>query len=495
MTVLRDDSRREGGLLLALDQGTTNTKALLVDLATGAILARGSHRVGIAFPSPGEVEQDAGEIWEATQLAIDECLRAAGNPALAGLSISNQRESVAVWDALTGEPLGPVLGWQDARTAPLCRELADHAPLVRERTGLQLDPMFSAPKLRWLLDRVPAGSALRVGTIDTYLVHRLTGQYVAEAGNASRTLLLDLETCDWDTELLDLFGIPSEVLAPVVRSDAQVGVTGPGLRVPEGVPVLAVLADSHAALYRHAGGRAGEGKVTYGTGSSVMVATASREAPEGIAATLAWLADQPVYAREGNVVASGAALSWMASLLTGGDIGALGELACSATGPEVSFVPAFSGLGAPHFDRAATGIVAGLDGGTGPAELARAAFDAVAQQIADVVEAMEGDGRARLDVLHADGGATVSELLMQAQADLLARELRVPADAEASALGAALLAAAALGDGEAATRWAKGAGPARVVVPQMSERERERHRARWRGALARSRGRAVEASR
>lgn len=491
----------DGGLILALDQGTTNTKALLVEAASGRVVASAARRVGITFPAPGWVEQDADDLWAATEAAVDDVLRAADEPVLAGVAISNQRESVAVWEA-DGAPLGPVLGWQDARTAGACADLAERDPefaaTVRTRTGLDLDPMFSAPKMRWLLDAVAdAGAvragAIRVGTIDTYLLGRLTGEHATEAGNASRTLLLDLATQTWDEELCEAFGVPLAALAPVRRSDAELGRTLPGGRIPAGVPVLSVLADSHAALYHHAGGRPGEGKATYGTGSSIMVGAASAAAaPSGVAATLAWLTDAPAFAREGNIVASGAALTWMAQILTDGDVVALGDLAAQAA-PGLAFVPAFSGLGAPYFDRGATGLLAGITGGTTRADLARAAFEAVAHQVCDVVEAMESDGAAHLDVLHADGGATASALLMQTQADLLGRPVRVSGEPEASALGAAMLAARGLGhdwsaraaDGEAAQQ------AHRVVEPALDASARAARREAWRTAVDRSRGRAT----
>lgn len=477
-------------LILALDQGTTNSKALLVDAVSGTVVSTGARPVGIAFPGPGEVEQDAEDIWAATLAAIGDCLDAADDPPLAGVAISNQRESVAIWDAVTGEPLGPVLGWQDARTAAECADLADRADLVRGRTGLPLDPMFSAPKMRWLLDRAPAGSDPRVGTVETFLAHRLTGELVAEAGNASRTLLASLETCDWDPDLMAIFGIPRHRLAPVVRSDARVGVTRPGLRLPVGVPVLAMLADSHAALYFHGGGAPGRGKATYGTGSSVMVPAPGRTAPGGVAATLAWLTDRPLYAREGNILASGAAIAWMADLLTGGDVAALGGLAESRESTSAVFVPAFSGLGAPYFDRRATGLLAGITGGTGPADLARAVLESVAHQVADVVEAVEADGEVALEVLHTDGGATASALLMRIQADLLGREVRVSRTAEASALGAARMAASALG---ATAGWTALEGPEEArVAPRMGSAERGRRRRRWREAVRRARGQALD---
>lgn len=475
-------------VVLAIDQGTTNSKALLVEATTGRVVMVASRPVGITFPGPGQVEQDAEDIWSATLGAVEDCLDRAGGLVLAGVAISNQRESVVIWDAITGEALGPVIGWQDARTAARCEQLAAHTALVRERTGLPLDAMFSAPKMRWLLDQAPAGSDPRVGTVETFLAYRLTGSFAAEAGNASRTLLASLETCDWDPELLELFGIPRDRLAPVVRSDARIGLTQPGLPIPAGVPVLAMLADSHAALYFHGGGQADRGKATYGTGSSVMVPATTAAAPDGVAATLAWFTDRPVYAREGNILASGAALSWMAALVSGGDVTALGELAAQCKTTAVAFVPAFSGLGAPYFDRNATGLLAGITGATGPAELARAALESVAHQVADVVEAVEADGATRLDVLHADGGATASSLLMQIQADLLGRAVQVSPTAEASALGAVRMAAESLG----MPAWPAGEGPQQSIAPAISAPERERRRNAWRQAVSRARGHATD---
>lgn len=480
------------GLVLALDQGTTNTKALLVDPVTGHLHARAARPVGIAFPAPGAVEQDAEELWSATLAAIADCLAQHPGAPIAAISIANQRETVVAWDARDGRVLGPALGWQDARTAAACQELRGAAGEVRARTGLDLDPMFSAPKMRWLLDQAGGPSEhIRLGTIDTFLVERLTGSFVAEAGNASRTLLLDLASQQWAPDLLDLFGIPAGALAPIHPSAGELGRTRTGLPLPSGIPVLAVLADSHAALYLHSGGRPGEGKATYGTGSSVMVAAEQTTAPLGIASTLAWLTDHPVFAREGNIVASGAALAWMASLLTGGDVAALGRLADQVPDAgNVAFVPAFSGLGAPYFDRSAVAVLAGMTGGTSPAILARAAFDAVAQQVADVIEAIESDGAAHLAVLHADGGATASELLMQTQADLLGRTVHVAATQEASALGAALLAARTLGASADQTGWGTGADGA-VVTPVLPATERARRRAAWADAISRARGEQV----
>ena len=518
----------DGGLVLAIDQGTTNTKALLVR-PDGDVVAAGSRPVGIVFPRPGHVEQDAAEIWTSTSAAVDECLSQVPGVVPAGVAISNQRESVVAWRRTTGAPLGPLLGWQDARTAAVCDGLGQGAAAeVRRRTGLSLDAMYSAPKMRWLLDAAVAGGAdpadVCLGTVDAWLVWNLTGTFATEAGNASRTLLLDLHDLAWHPDLLALFGVPASALPPVRASDAGFGTTlGSGL-LPAGVPVVAVLADSHAALYQHGCTTPGTGKATYGTGSSVMTPCAGPDAaPDGITTTLAWLtADGPTYAREGNIVASGSALDWMAATLGGGVSGSGGrsggalltELAAGVPDAGgVHFVPAFSGLGAPYWDRAATGVLTGVTGGTTRAHLARAALEAVAHQVADVVEAVESDGGARIDVLHADGGATASALLMQTQADLLGRAVVVADVSEASALGAALLAGRTLGlapgsrvdtvdpvdtvnTATRATPVAPGSpgaasedgAPTRGVEPTLPDAERAARRAAWATAVRRSRG-------
>lgn len=505
----------ESRTILAIDLGTTNAKALLVDGGTGTVVARGASGVGIAHPAPGHVEQDADDLWAATLAAIETCLDQAPGVMPGAVAISNQRESVVVWSKVSGEPLGPVLGWQDARTAETCAALIDagHDAEVRRRTGLALDAMYSAPKMRWLLEAVLSDGATELGdvclgTVDAWLVWRLTGGavFATEAGNASRTLLLDLADLTWNDALLDLFGIPASALPEVRASDAGFGETADLGVLPAGIPVVAVLADSHSALYHHGCTGTGSGKATYGTGSSVMTPCAGPQAaPDGVTTTLAWLSDGvPTYAREGNILASGSALDWMAATLgapreqAGGAF--LTDLAAGADDDGgVAFVPAFSGLGAPYWDRSAVGVLVGVTGGTTRAHLARAALAAVAHQVADVVEAIESDGGARIDLLHADGGATASGLLMQTQADLLGRPVRVAPESDASALGVARLAARALGlvespsptagDGAEDDLTADQAGA--VVLPSLSEGERAVVRARWADAVARSRGRMV----
>ncbi|GAA3769007.1 FGGY-family carbohydrate kinase [Plantactinospora mayteni] len=486
--------------VLSVDQGTTNTKALLVD-AAGVVVARGSAPVGVTFPRPGWVEQDAAEIWRSVRSAVRDCLDAAGGLAPVAVAVSNQRESVVAWERATGKPIGPVLSWQDARAADRCDRLARTGlgDVVRRHTGLPLDPMFSAPKMAWLLEsaglsgpRATERSGVVVGTVDAWLVWNLTGGavFACEAGNASRTLLFDLAALDWREDLLDAFGVPRTVLPEIRASDAGFGVTADLGFLPAGRPVAAVLADSHAALYQQGCRLPGTGKATYGTGSSVMAPVARPDDPRaGIATTLAWLTDAPTYAREGNIIASGAALAWMAQSLGLSGAADLEQVAKAAddTGG-VHFVPAFSGLGAPYWDRSATGLLTGLTGGTDRAHLALAALEGVAHQVADVVEAIETGTEAAVEVLHADGAATGSGRLMQIQADLLGRPLRVADAPDASALGVATLARQALGlTGDGVPEATGGA----LVEPLMAAGVRASRRAGWAAAVARSRGAVV----
>ncbi|HEY0237366.1 MAG TPA: FGGY family carbohydrate kinase [Friedmanniella sp.] len=488
-------------LVLAVDQGTTNTKAALVTPA-GDVVALGSAPVGVTSPRAGWVEQDPERIWRSVVEAVGTVLRGAVgqgvvtqgavSTAVAGVALSTQRESVLAWRASTGRALGPVLGWQDSRTAAWCAEHVDAGARteVHRRTGLRVDAMFSAPKLRWLLDHLPPGTDLadvRVGTVDAWLVWRLTGgrEHLCEAGNASRTLLFDISELDWSDALLTVFGIPRAVL-PAIRGSSDgfgtcLGVPG----LADGTPVVAVLADSHAALYGHGCTTPGTAKATYGTGSSVMTPVRGLPSAESpVPTTLAWLLDgTPTYALEGNILSSGAALAWTADLLTGGDVGRLVDLAGTVPGSEgVTLVPAFTGLGAPHWDRDATALVSGLRTGSGPGHLARAACESVAHQVADVIDVVESVV-GPLATLRADGGATAAGLLMQDQADLLALDVEVTDVAEVSALGAAKLGWQALGAGAA---WVEPVAAHRYR-PRPTTPGREERRATWRREVARAR--------
>lgn len=474
--------------ILAIDQGTTNSKAVLVSTA-GAILARGAAHVGIEHPRPGWVEQDPQRIWDSVCEAIAACLSGAQADVI-GVAISNQRESVTVWDGETGHPLGPVVSWQCRRTIPECAALneAGHGPRVQELTGLPIDPMFPGPKMRWLLDRVPAGRTPRLGTMDAWLVHCLTGGAVhaCDASNAARSQLYDLKRQRWSDELCALFDVPASALPEVRDSAGHFGSTKgvPGL--PDGIPIAAAIGDSHAALFGHGAFRPGDGKVTFGTGSSIMTTLPAHIAPrDGITTTIAWaIGGKATYAFEGNILVSASALPWMVDLLGLPDVQALTDLAATAEPHGPGFVPAFVGLGAPHWSAEARALFSGITFNTTRAQMARAVTDSMALQAHDVFAAMSAQSPAPLGNLFADGGPSRNTFLMQCVADILDHPV-IQCDApEASALGAAYLAGLALGvwpDLPAITALPR---PANPIPPRPSDRA-ERLRV-WRDAIARS---------
>jgi glycerol kinase len=480
-----------GQVILAVDQGTTNSKAALIS-ADGRLVSGGSAPVGISSPRHGWVEQNANRIWTSVLEAMAACLEGAPDAGIAGVALSTQRESVVGWRASTGEPLGPVIGWQDRRTASWCSEaLTEHdGRLVNARTGLRIDPMFSAPKMRWLLDHLPTGVPIedvRLGTIDSWLVWQLTGgaEHLCEEGNASRTLLYDITALDWDADLLEVFGVPAATLPAAVASDNGFGMTSGVPLVRDGTPIVAVLADSHAALFGQGCTEVGMAKATYGTGSSVMAPVADLSAGDArIPVTLAWVIDgSPTYALEGNILSSGATLAWAADLLTDGrvaDLVALAETVPDSGG--VTFVPAFAGLGAPYWDRNAHALISGMSEGTERAHLARAAVDSIGHQICDIVDVI-AERSVSPWVFRADGGATSSVLVMQTQADLLGRDVEVSDVAEVSALGVAKLAWQSL-DHECA--WPT-LSSGRIFRPIVEPGERGRRREHWASEINRTR--------
>ncbi|HSN11170.1 MAG TPA: FGGY family carbohydrate kinase, partial [Propionibacteriaceae bacterium] len=402
--------------LLAVDQGTQSTKALLVG-RDHAVTGRAAVALDRDFPRAGWVEQDAEAIWA----SVIEAAESVPDARVDGIALSTQRETVLAWDVETGTPLGPALSWQDQRAVDICERLADLADIVSETTGLLLDPMFSAAKLAWLLDAYDpdrsgcASGRVKVGTIDAWLMWRLTGRHVTDAGNASRTSLLDIAAVSWDPRLCEAFGVPVACLPEVVSSMPMVPTTralGPAVA---GTPVAAVLGDSHAALFANAGWRPGSVKASYGTGSSIMAVSEATLAP-GLCRTIAWDGpDGVTRALEGNIRSSGATLTWLCALL-GVSAPELSALAATGTA-QVHLVPAFGGLGAPYWDTRAVGLLDGLDMGTSRSDLARAALESVAFQVSYVLEAVAAAGTPATTVL-ADGGATASGLLMQWQADL-----------------------------------------------------------------------------
>ncbi|MDP9284529.1 MAG: glycerol kinase GlpK [Actinomycetota bacterium] len=457
-------------MILAIDQGTTGTTCLVVDDDL-RVLGRGYREVRQHFPRPGWVEHDPEELWQSVIAAAADALEAAGarSADLTTVGIANQRETTLLWDRSTGAPVAPAIVWQDRRTADRCREL--DADVIRARTGLVPDPYFSATKLEWLLREHPR-DGLAFGTVDAWLVWKLTGGAVhaTDATNASRTMLVSLATLDWDEELLELFGVDRALLPRIVGS---ADVVGEGELLGATVTIRGIAGDQQAALYGQGCHRAGQGKATYGTGSFVLVHTGDDAAapPPGLLKTAA--ADG--YALEGSVLVSGAALQWLRDglglLADAAESEALARSVDSTGG--VVFVPALTGLGSPWWDPDARGLVAGLTRGTTRAHLVRAALEAMAHQVADVVEALPEPP----EVLRADGGGTANGFLMQLQADLLGIAVEVAAERETTALGAAALAA---GQG---ARVAVGA----VYEPRLERGEVAALRSEWREALERAR--------
>ena len=484
--------------ILAIDQGTSSTKAMIID-RRGGVVAIASAPVGQSHPQAGWVEQSASEIWTSIRSAVRQCMAENLGPRLDGIALSVQRESVLLWDRSTGEVIGPVLSWQDQRTTAAADVLErdGHAAYIFATTGLPLDPMFSALKAQWLLDRFdPQRTHTRagewcVGTLDAWILSRFGGDPVTEVGNASRTQLLDIHAGSWDPTLLDMFVVPVAGLPKVVGS------TGPfpsarGLpSVPDGAPVLAVLADSHAALFAHAGWRPGLVKATYGTGSSVMALGPRVDQASGLCSTIAWQVDDIAYALEANIRSTGRTLTWLADLF-GLDVEVLWDEAATATSDGVSLVPAFGGLGAPYWERDATALISGLSLGTARPQLARAALEAITHQVDDVLQAFV----AVVGPLHrlaSDGGMTRSRALMQLQADLSGLPVHISATAELSAMGAAQLAGLAAGWWDYADLEARleeedrRAAGGDDLLPQIDDEERARRRTRWNSAVRRTR--------
>lgn len=485
-------------LIVAVDQGTSSTKAMLVDQA-GQVRGTSSVPVGQHHPQPGWVEQDPDEIWRSVRRAVADLLDAPTAQRVDGLALSVQRESVVVWEHGTGKALTPLLGWQDQRTRSLAQDLHAHADRVFATTGLPLDPMFSALKARWLLDRMDPDRAVsssgrwRLGTLEAWLLAQFGGT-VTELGNASRTQLLSLETQDWDESLLELFDIPRAALPDPVSSQGPFPAVRGLAPLPDGVPVLAVMGDSHSALFAQAGWRPGVVKATYGTGSSVMaLAPAGGAGPArstGVCSTVAWATDRPALALEANIRSSGRTLTWLADLL-GTDIDVVVSEAEQHDSAGVTLVPAFGGLGAPWWDADATPLLSGFALGTQRANLARAALESVVFQVDDVLSAFARAG-APLTRLACDGGLTQSAALLQLQADVSAIPVTVAATANLSALGVAHLAGIGAGwwtraDLEVVADEADAASGPRSAHPRTSDAERQAARERWAAAVARSR--------
>ncbi len=481
-----------GDRLLIIDEGTTSTRATLVD-AHGGRLAMAQHPVTSRFPQPGWVEQDASEIWDLTIAAARSVIaEAGGTDGIAAIGISNQRETIVFWDRTTREPLGPAIVWQDRRTAHLCAELREHEPLVQQRTGLLLDPYFSATKIRWALSEWPAlreaGDRLCVGTVDSWLLFKLTGGlHATDATNASRTMLMDLQG-GWDDGLLDLFHVPRGALPEIVDSAGQLGTALPDL-FGAPIPICGVAGDQQAAAIGQACFAPGETKATYGTGAFILThaGTSPPHSANRLLATVAWqVAGERRYALEGSLFVAGRMIQWLRDDL--GLIATAEESEDLAGSVEhsggVTIVPAFAGLGAPHWHPHARGAVLGLSLGTGRAEIVRAALEAIANQSAELQRAFAADGVV-WSRLRIDGGMAANALLAQDLADVLGLPVERPADVETTTRGAAMLAAVGAGLFGSLEGAAAAVSPDfERFEPRMSADDRTRRLAEWDKAVA-----------
>ncbi|MDQ6698915.1 MAG: glycerol kinase GlpK [Acidobacteriota bacterium] len=486
--------------ILSLDEGTTSARAALYE-HSGKRVAMESLPINAVYPQPGWVEQDAAEIWSAQIDSARQVMAAAGVAAseISAIGITNQRETTVVWDRATGNAISPAIVWQCRRTADFCTALANgpDAAAITQKTGLVIDAYFSGSKIRWILDNVPdAGKKARdgeilFGTVDSWLIWKLTNgkTHVTDFSNASRTMLMDLRTGEWDDELLSAFDVPRAMLPSIVPSCGVVA-TCAAEHLGAEIPIAGIAGDQQAALAGQACFRAGLAKNTYGTGCFALLHTGSKcpVSKHRLLGTRAAATDRAsVFAIEGSVFVAGAAVQWLRDEL--GIIGTASEserLASSVTGNGgVYFVPAFVGLGAPHWDSAARGLICGLTRASGKAHIARAALESIAYQTRELMDAMEADSGEPVKELRVDGGAATNDFLMQFQADILNRAIVRPVDVETTALGAAFLAGLATGFwsgvGEVESFWRA----ERTFEPRMGERERENLFGEWKGAVNR----------
>ncbi len=490
-------------VVVAIDAGTTGVRSFAVD-ERGVPRAWAYREFPQHFPRPGWVEHDPDDIWDATVTTLAEVAAQVDRlgDTVAGLGVTNQRETAVVWSRSTGRPLHRAIVWQDRRTAASCEQLRSegHEPLIRARTGLVLDPYFSATKLGWLLREggVESGPDLAFGTVDSWLLWQLTGgadggAHVTDPSNACRTLLYDIDALAWSPELADLFGVPLSCLPEVRPSSGRLGMTVPARVAGLGVPVSGIAGDQQAALIGQACFTPGMAKNTYGTGSFVLMNLGSShpEPVPGLLTSVGWtIGDETTYVLEGSIFVTGAAIQWMRDGIgIIGDAAETGPLAASTPDSGgVYFVPAFTGLGSPYWDPYARGTVLGLTRGTGRAQLARAVVESMAFETRDVVDAMQQACGTELEELRVDGGASVMDVLCQFQADVLGVTVRRSSVKETTALGAAYLAGLAEGvwpsPKEAGASWAAEAS----YTPAMPRDEVERRYATWHRAVERSRG-------
>lgn len=493
----------EPRFILALDQGTTSSRALIVDRG-GRVEASAQREITQHYPQPGWVEHDPQEIWSTQVGTVAEALTRAGlrSSDIAAVGITNQRETTLVWDRETGQPIYPAIVWQDRRTADHCRRLRETGveAQVTAVTGLRIDPYFSATKIGWILDHVPGARAkaeagrLRFGTVDSWLLWQLTGRSVhaTDVTNASRTLLFDLHRLAWSPAMAELFGVPLAML-PEVRSCSEIYGRMEGDLQPAGVPIAGVAGDQHAALFGQACFRAGMAKNTYGTGCFLLMNTGSEavRSQNNLLTTLAWQVGGKVdYALEGSVFVGGAVIQWLRDeLQLVRNVQELDALVASVPDSAgVFMVPAFAGLGAPHWDPYARGVAVGLTRGTNRAHFCRAAVESIAFQSADLISCMERDSGLRLQELRVDGGAARSAPLLQFQADLLGTPVVRPANVETTALGAAYLAGLGVGFWSSREELVRDRAPDTIFSPARMPSEMAALRRGWERALVRARG-------
>jgi glycerol kinase len=484
--------------LLSIDQGTTNTKGLVVG-RDGHPAFRASDATGLALrhPQTGFVEQDPEAIWTSVVCVVEQCAEWLGTRGeFAGICISNQRETALAWERATGRPVAPAMNWQCRRSEPVCERLTGRSETLKSRSGLPLDPLLSAGKWAWLLEQngsLPArarSGEICFGTVDSWLIWKLTGGAVhaCDHTNASRTGLLNLETAKWDECLLAMFDVPAIALPELRSSSAGFGHCT-AVKVLEGLPIVAAIGDSHAALVGHGNTDAGTVKATYGTGSSLMTLTPGVRARECLASTIAWSVNGSVqYALEGNISMAGSAVQWAGEFLGLREPLAetLALAASEADSGGVSFVPAMVGLGAPHWNTRARGVICGLEADSRAGHLARAAIESTAFQVRDVFDAMEKAAGVPLPALRADGGATRNGWLMQFQADILGRPVLRSACEDLSALGAAWLGGLTLGWWNSTSEFAFLPDAPTEFFPQMSNAERTQRFAAWSAAVQRT---------
>lgn len=494
--------------VLAIDQGTTGSTALVVEADKGSsarTIGRATAEFPQHFPRPGWVSHDAGEIWGSIETSVREALGNAGvrGSHIAALGITNQRETTLLWDRKTRRPIDLAIVWQCRRTAAACEALKnDHPTAARvfEKTGLVIDAYFSATKIAWLLDHVAgargraARGELAFGTVDSFVVSELTqgAVHVTDVTNASRTLLMNLARGEWDTELLEIFGVPAEILPRIVGSAEIVGRTSGVGFLPDGIPIAGIAGDQQAALFGQGCFREGDAKCTFGTGAFVLMNIGARPtlSSHGLITTAAWrIGAATTYALEGSAFVAGAAVQWLRDGL--GIIRSAKEVEELArrvpTTDGVVFVPALAGLGAPHWDPEARGMIMGLTRGTTSAHLARATLEGIALQVRDLLDAMVKDARRPIGRLYVDGGAAENDLLVQFQADVANVIAERPADVESTGRGAAMLAGLGVGLWEGLDDVARFTQPARRFEPKMLAADREAHLKRWADAVRRAR--------